>query len=426
LGTITEVKKSITEQKEQTSKEKYFPKYNKVGSDNILKDSNIEINSYISAYIQDINIYIHSFSNSLTIIDLQNALKTGLTCKRYSITLKEYNNNTNVLCELYNNNLKTVKEIYQSITEGSFNIETLQIETGEEKSMRTFSPFTEIKPIKKPEKWTISHIWKAILSGQIYKGECRGNYTDDYAYDATVNFHEGRKLNLIYLAKEVIESPSGWWVSSKELSNGIIELSFNCHHFNNNTLYFDENCTLAEAEQREEQEQKELENYNNSLLSEVKTITESEIEENALYNIEFLEIDDNTNKYKKVNQLIKGSDLFYEGECWRKITDIVKHTIEDKTLYTISNFYNRPHFEDDERYINLGNWENIVTGKALKELLKEGKSFPMYRLSEHKTVESVIERLQSFITGRSFWGVCSKDIDYQEQLNKLMREIERI
>ena len=49
----------------------------------------------------------------------------------------------------------------------------------------------KIRPIKTPEKWTLPHVWKAILSGQIYMGQCDGRYTDDYAYDAAVDFKSG-------------------------------------------------------------------------------------------------------------------------------------------------------------------------------------------------------------------------------------------
>lgn len=47
------------------------------------------------------------------------------------------------------------------------------------------------------------------------------------------------------MPKKLIESPSGWWVSVRNEKDGIIELSVNCHHFDNNTLFF-------EAEQNKE------------------------------------------------------------------------------------------------------------------------------------------------------------------------------
>src|SRR5690606_6225857 len=114
--------------------------------------------------------------------------------------------------------------------------------------------FVKIKPIKKPEKWTVAHVWKAILAGQIYKGVKDGYYTDDYAHDAAVNFKTGSRIHLPSLAKKVIENPSGWRVYVDKEENGITQLSFNCHSFDCNTLYFDESCNIQEAQRRKEQE----------------------------------------------------------------------------------------------------------------------------------------------------------------------------
>jgi hypothetical protein len=183
---------------------------------------------------------------------------------------------------------------------------------------------------------------------------------------------------------------------------------------------------VREAQRRKEQENKEREVYNNRLLAEVKTITENDVEENALYTVTYLEINNNTNKYYKVTELLKGSRLFYEGEAQYQITDIQKYNIIDNKLYRVSDFYNRPHFKDDNRLINMGNWETICTGKALKELLQEGYGFPIVKEStEYKTFDEAINRIQAFLNSNMFWGVACCDTEYRESFNRLMKEINR-
>ena len=424
------IAQSITgEQVKVTVEEKtdkaYFPLYDSVDGSKILQDSSIELDTYNSYYFMDINAYIHFYRDSAVIIDLTDALKTGKKCKRYYIEHKEWRNE-GIWSDLVNNGITTFKELHNNVMAG-LNIDTLKVTITEEKAVNTFSPFVEIKPIKKPEKWTIAHVWKAILAGQIYKGVKDGRYTDDYAYDAAVNFQRGSRIHLPSLAKKVIESSSGWRVCVNKEENGIIQLSFNCYSFDCNTLYFDESCNVREAQRRKEQEDKEREEYNNRLLAEVKTITENDVEENALYTVTYLEMDDNTKKYYKVTELLKVSRLFYEGEVQYQITDIQKYNIINDRLYRVSDFHNRPHFKDDNRLISMGNWETICTGKALKELLQEGYNFPIIKESaEYKTFEDVINRIQGHLNGTMFWGTTCCDTDYRESFNRLIKEVNRL
>lgn len=84
----------------------------------------------------------------------------------------------------------------------------------------------------KPEKWTLPHLIRALVHGQYDDLRCRGVYTDDYAYDAAVNFQEGL-IDANRLAKRIIESPSGWWVGREDEKG---EMSVCCHHFDNNKV----------------------------------------------------------------------------------------------------------------------------------------------------------------------------------------------
>ena len=441
--TITESEK-VSQEAEPitTTKENYYPSYTHVSGSEIFKSSEMELNSRVSGYFADINAYIHFYADSAVIIDLTNALKTGKECKRYSIRKNVWDDSKSILTELWNvGKIETVKAFYNAVTAGTLNIETLEICAGEEKGINTFSPFVEVKPIKTPNKWTIAHVWKAILSGQIFKGVKDGHYTDDYAYDAACNFGIGLGLNLISFAEKIIESPSGWWVSAGETKNGITPLSFNCHSFDSNTLYYDENCNLKEAEQRRTREAQEIENHNNSLLNQVQNITPEDVQENTLYKVTYLEMDNNTKKHYKTSELLTGSELFWEDEvytgneteptiiykCNRKVTAIENHNIIYDKLYTISNFYNRPHFDDDNRFINMGNWETILTGKALAEVLQDGHKFPMIQESrEYKTFEQAITIIKNHISGKMSWGCKVCDIDYQEAFKRILKEMNRL
>ena len=50
------------------------------------------------------------------------------------------------------NGIRTFTELYNRAITG-LNIDTLRVTITEEKAINTFSPFVEIKPIKKPEKY---------------------------------------------------------------------------------------------------------------------------------------------------------------------------------------------------------------------------------------------------------------------------------
>ncbi len=419
----------------------YFPSYTHVNGTEIFKSSDIELNSNISGYYADINAYVHFYRDSVVLVDLTNALKTGKTCKRYSFRLNIYDDSKSVLTELWNiAKIETLKAFHNAvITESLSSIKTLDIYTSEEKSIKTFSPFVEIKSIKTPKKWTIAHVWKAIFSGQIYKGVKDGHYTDDYAYDAGCNYGTGSRLHLVSLAEKLIEHSSGWWVSVDKEENGIIQLSVNCHSFDCNTLYFDEKCNMQEADSRRIKENQELENYNNSLLAQMQDIKPEDIEENTLYTVTYLVMDDNTKRYNKKSELLTGSELFWEDtvypvdkpegkqviESRYQITALEVYFITDDKLYTISNFYNRPDFNDDMRFINMGNWETILTGKALKEVLTQGNIYPMIQESQYN-FETAITYIQNHMTGKMKWCYSVCDTDYQESFKRIMKEINRL
>jgi len=101
-----------------------------------------------------------------------------------------------------------------------------------------FSPFVKVKPIKVPKKWTLAHVWKAILSGQITHGKINMILTDDYARDAADNFHIDKEIDLMQFARELVTDPDGWRVYRMGDSEDVIELGLSCYSFDLRTLYF--------------------------------------------------------------------------------------------------------------------------------------------------------------------------------------------
>lgn len=213
--------------------------------------------SFEDIYSQKENVYISFYQDCLYIKDLTNAMKRGKEVNVYSI----YNN-----IDRYTKHFKadfshylseaelSIGEFVKRLLEGNLEAsELIEIRTRQDESNRVFNPFFEPKRITEPKKWTLSHITKGILTGQIISGECTMHLTDDYAYDNQINFGKGR-IDLIELCKDIVESPSGWWISTdKKIKDGFKVLGVNCHHFNYNTVCFNpEGTRELDIEHKEE------------------------------------------------------------------------------------------------------------------------------------------------------------------------------
>ena len=65
----------------------------------------------------------------------------------------------------------------------------------EDKGIRVFSwlHLDRFNPLtSEPKKWTLPHVARAIINGQFTGLKSDGTYTDDYAFDAAVNFQQRR------------------------------------------------------------------------------------------------------------------------------------------------------------------------------------------------------------------------------------------
>jgi hypothetical protein len=83
-------------------------------------------------------------------------------------------------------------------------------------------------------KWTLRHAIRALVNGQFEWLKCTGYYTDDYAWDMAMNYRQGEIPDAVSFAADVLESPSGWWVSGRE--ENVVYMC--CHSFDNNEFKF--------------------------------------------------------------------------------------------------------------------------------------------------------------------------------------------
>ena len=407
----------------QAAEEKpYFPPYPSAGGTPIWPTADMSCWDHNDGYFQDVNAYIHVRPQRITIVDLTNALIPGKECESITIEKKdEYSS----LC-LYSG-CKTMRDLYERFYVKRELPETCRVYTRQRRSMETFTPFKPIKPIRIPKKWTLPHVWKAILAGQVYQGKVDGKYSDDYAYDAAMGYHEGRQLDLPSFAKELIESSSGWRVTATNTDGDKVTLSVDCYSFDMNTLLFQESCNWPEARRRMAEAEYARNDHNNALLrqrlslNEVLALTPSE----TVYEVKLLTMNQNTERYEIETRQMLRKQLHDGKELYHEVTGV------KPLVFTMDTLFNLVCTTDlllDSRVI-FSEDHPVVTGKALTEMLAE--PFALECIHEatvrHQTLQVFRKWLEDhrdgFITSL-FNPIPSSH--FSEALDKLMKEEERL
>ena len=198
-------------------------------------------------YIESENLHVQQWKgfDDWKITDLTNALATGKTCRQYSFKSNGPHGN----CETIN---WLLQDFYGDFRKAFDFCETLSFEKDQwgsckpyriggidiwrrdEKSNRTFSPFAldRIKPLRAiPDKWTMRHVYAAIINNQFSTLKCDGVYSDDYAFDDAANYHKGEIAHPLAFIRRIIEHPSGWHCF---VSSGWVHVG--CHSFDNNSF----------------------------------------------------------------------------------------------------------------------------------------------------------------------------------------------
>ena len=397
----------------------FMPAYTEVDSAPIYASSDISCWENDEGYFADIKAYVEVRVQRIIIVDLRDALVPGRECERLTLEPHDVYNS-----ECLHAGLDTFRAVYEKFFVRR-ELPDCHVYTSTEKGMRVFTPFKRIRPIEPPTKWTLSHVWKAILSGQIYQGQCDGRYTDDNAYDAAVNFRSGVGLHLPSFAKQLIESPSGWSVYVDRQEGEQIQLSVNCHSFNMNTLFFDKDCEWAENERRRLARKDELDRHNADMKSRVlsRYSVEEKSKTGLLFDVQLLEYDDNTDRYEACCATMNQAQLIIED--WREVLAVEPHPIADADLFEIDC---RNSLEEDERVILIDN-SAVVTGKALIELLagpQTAKQIATVNV-RHQDIAKLRSDLHDQLTGRVRNLFNPTPIErIQTALNRLNREEERI
>mgnify|MGYP001278516363 CR=1 FL=1 len=190
-------------------------------------------NCYDDLYFRAQNIRLKQYRDyagavELHITDLTNALKPGKDVTHYIFKGPMWE----VLFFTYDEPVSSVLErLYRQKVRG------VEYRTRTLKSMRVFSPFVKAKPLTPPSKWTLQHVWKAILAGQITAGRTDLYLTDDYAWDNATNFGRG-EVDIMAFARKIIEHPDGWRVRIDREDERRIFLRVHCHSFDYKTLVF--------------------------------------------------------------------------------------------------------------------------------------------------------------------------------------------
>lgn len=193
-----------------------------------------------------IKMIVYSGSKSIVLTDLTNAMQRGKTCERYSFNL-QYNSQSYSLENLiyHFGSVKNLFDYARSLTYtvhkwGGYDRREVQIDgawidvyKSVEQSIRVFSPLTNLEPLKAlPKKWTVELALRAIANKQYVWFKCNGHYTDDYAFDAAVDFGRGEITDNLKFVKYVLQSPSGWHVWPDSYGG----VSINCHSFDCNSF----------------------------------------------------------------------------------------------------------------------------------------------------------------------------------------------
>lgn len=346
------------------AKPPYIPPYDHVDGTPIYQSSNLSCWEHDKGYFQDIKAYMEIRPQSISIYDLRQALVPGGECER--LILEQ--------CDQYapgclHDGLNSFGEVYEKYfvrreMSGS------KVYTSKLMGWRVFTPFKEIKPIRTPDKWTLPHVWKAILAGQIYQGRVDGRYTDDYAYDAAVNFREGLALHLPSFARMLIEDPFGWYVyPDKDKSDGkSVKLSVNCHGYNLNTLWFDESCDWAETARRNEKRVCDQTEHNAALENQLLSydMCDAATRSDAVYDVRYIEMNDNTGCYETRDALMFQKNILSSHMLLHDVIGIEQHEVLPNDLYIIECADDL--IKEDTRIIQTSD-NPVVSGMALQELL---------------------------------------------------------
>lgn len=411
--------------------------YDRIGDAVVLKDGAASLGTYMEAFCEKENLYFRRTygGDSMTIYDLSNAQKVGKTCNCWTI-YGAWNDSISLFSRLSKAGIETIAQL-SAACQSSDKLDGISINQRACKGLDVFSPFVEVKPLDKlPEKWTKRHFTQALMSGQLFRGEVSYHYTDDYAMDAANNFGTGRGFHMADFAKREV----GDWGScttcygdTEPDKNGSYKVHYSEHSNSSKTLWFDLNCDIAEGKRRAQQREQARQSYNAMMKDSCISVDPSVISPLKIYNVEYLDMDQNTGVYGTTQEVLQGDCLRdrLDPACpLMEVLSVQELEIQPDLLYSVSNFHNRLSNTDlkDDRIIPVGNWEHVVTGKALLELTAEGRYFPDIHIARGEvgpTYETAIDNLEKLANGTRRYMMGGDKTDYHAVIRQLQEEYSR-
>lgn len=184
--------------------------------------------------------------NGLVIGDVRDAFKRGKVCSTYSIALidRKYGTDEPTILNLMASYDYDINKLFLECEaldfrgheyDGAVLSDDFKVYLRECPGVKTFSPFSldRLNPLKEiPSKWRIAHVVRMLANDQFKDLTMRSRYTDDYAYDAAVNFGNGTQLDRNGMLRTLVERSGGGWVSGGTEDGG--KLGINCHSFEYN------------------------------------------------------------------------------------------------------------------------------------------------------------------------------------------------
>lgn len=408
--------------------------YQRVGNSDICRDSTTEgalwSSSFGSAYYSDINAYIAVKLESAYVVELDNAMKRGKTCKVYSI----YAYGKDMRLYLANEcGVRTPKDLYNLVRSGRELPGNGRLSVREDKGVDVFSPFIPIKPLKEiPEKWRKGDLVRAIMSGQVYSGTWKEYLTDDYGLDAARGFLRGKKVDLPEQAQDLVENCRDPYIKTKSMdAKGMATVSFS--YVNEaKTFLFDLNCDLAQSMERQRAADWAVKEHNERIKASIVKLSPSDIDEGKVYVVDRVVEDENTGKLGVAPEILQGfvlMELLDYGATVGGITGVKEAELVPGRLYEVANYSQRRQYADpDDRIVDMGNWQQLASGKAVKELTEEGIRLKM-SIGGYERPRSFVQAKRTcmeHLAGTRFWGPGVCKVDYTESLEKLENEEARI
>lgn len=447
LSETPEAPEAVSEKKQSQQKQKASAKpdntfaavYASIGNCKVVETgADLSVHSLSpGVYCKDLNAYFRNtwgYDDCISVTDLTNAGKTGKTCSTWRLFSQK--KDSLVSNDLSNKeNIETCSQLIEALRSGK-KLESLTQYSSDEKGIEVFSPFLEVKPLTKlPEEWNKRNFTNALLSGQIYMGQVDYHYTDDYALDAANNFSNGVGINIPNFARDVVEnwSSTNYVSGSKtDADRNTCEIHFSEHSNSSKTLYFDLKCDIREGKRRADERAAGIEAYNSMMKASCIQVPPESIQADKIYSVTVLDMSANTGIYGTLTESMQGSailDRVLSDARYFEVLSIQEQEIVPDKLYEIASFYHpRKYDEQDDRIIEMGNEQKLVTGKALLELTAEGMSIPYIQeaYGENHSIESARESLNQFISGeRRFMFTGLRSGGYEASLEKLNREAAR-